>query len=215
MSVEYLYSFLVAICVVFFMSAVFTLLNVRSGASYPMGGASDDPEADEESPPRDGLEELAEQIESDEELLSTVAPLKVPHIELPGALAGGGATAQACSKAAGVITLAVDNNPDENREYDRRMRDRRSSEAFVDHDRRLVERRIWLRRKEDLKGKQLLTVTDAADTLGVPVERIYQWLDKTDIPFYQTTEGKNKAIRFEVNELLHWYSVFYSSQGKE
>jgi excisionase family DNA binding protein len=214
MSAEYLYSFLIAAFVVFSMSAVFTLLAVRPGSSSPMGGASE-PGTDEESSPYDGLEELAEQVEADEELLSTVTPLKVPHIELPGALAGGGATAEACSKTSGVITLDMVDNPDENREYDRRMRDRRSSEFGVDQDRRLVERRILLRRDEDLKGKQLLTVTDAADTLGVPVERIYQWLDKADIPFYQVAEGKSKAIRFEINELLQWYSAFCSSPGRE
>ena len=214
MPAEYVYSFLIAVFVVFFMSAVFTLLADRPGAADPVGGAFD-PKADEELPSSGALEELAEQIEHDEELLSAVTPLKVPHIELPGALAGGGATAQSFSKAAGVISLDVDDNPDENREYDRRMKDRRASEVGVDQDRRMVERRIWLRRKEDKKGKRLLSVTDAADTLGVPVERIYQWLDKTDIPFYQTTEGKEKAIRFEIDELLQWYSAFCSSQGGE
>ena len=212
MPAEHVYSFLVAVFVVFFMGGVFTLLADRPGAADPMGGTFG-PGADEESPLSDVLEELAEKIEQDEELLSAVTPLKVPHIELPGALAGGGATAQSFSKAAGVISLDVDDSPDENREYDRRMTDRRASEVGVDQDRRIVERRIWLRRKEDEKGKRLLTITDAADTLGVPVERIYQWLDKTDIPFYQTMDGKNKAIRFDIDELLQWYSAFCASQG--
>ena len=49
--------------------------------------------------------------------------------------------------------------------------------------------------------------------MAVPVEKIYQWLDKTDIPFYQLTDGKEKKLRFEVNELLQWYSLFSSEQS--
>ena len=214
MSVENLDSFLVAVIVGFVMSAVFTLIAVMTTSADPTEEGSK-PYADEESSSRGELEELVEEIERDEELLSSVAPLKVPHLELPGALAGGGAIEQACSKATGVIVLNVDENPDENREFNRRLKERRSSEISVDEDRRMVERRIWLRRQEDQKDRQLLSVTDAADTLGVPIERIYQWLDKADIPFYQVTDGKNKAIRFEINELLQWYSAFCSSEGKE
>ena len=161
------------------------------------------------------LEELVEVIEQDEDLQESVIPLQVPHIDLPGALAGGGATEQACCVAAGVIHIKTDDDPDEHREYNRRMRDRRCADVSVDDEHRILDRRVWLRRGEDRAGQKLLTLTDAADTLGVPVERIHQWLGKTDIPFYYVTDGKNKAMRFEINELLHWYSLFCSSQRQE
>jgi len=170
---------------------------------------------EEESHNPNGLEELVGMIERDKELQESVTPLKVPHIDLPGALVGGGATEQACCAATGVIEIKTDGNPGEKREYNRRMRDRRSTDTSVDEERRILDRRVWLRREEDQAGKKLLNLTDAADTLGVPVERIHQWLGKTDIPFYYVTDGKNKAMRFEINELLHWYSLFCSSQRQE
>jgi excisionase family DNA binding protein len=170
-------------------------------------------EAAEDPPPAGSLEELVETIESDEELLAAPTPLQIPHIELPGALAGGGATEQPYCKASGTIILKTDKDPKEKRRFNRRLKDRRSSETPVGEDRRIVERRIWLRREEDRHGKKLLTVTDAADMLGAPIEQIYRWLEKTDIPFYQVTDGKEKKLRFDVDELFQWYSLFSSEQS--
>ncbi|RJP73368.1 MAG: DNA-binding protein [Candidatus Abyssobacteria bacterium SURF_17] len=158
----------------------------------------------------DNLDELVEAISHDKELLAPASPPEVPRIPLRNAKLGGGATDEMRSKTCGVIALRTNENPNEQRRYNRRLSDRRRSEAAVDEERRIVQRRVWLRRKEDFVGKTLLTVSDAADTLGVPVERIYKWLDESDIPFYQLTEGKRKAIRFEINELLQWFSTFSS-----
>lgn len=212
MPIDHLFNFLIAVFLVFLLSSILMLLTVRRAASGSLEEQSES-DSSEECPSSDVLDELAEAIENDEDLLTVVTPLKVPHIDLPGTLAGGGATEQACCKANGVILLDSDEDPNEKRKFNRRLRDRRSSETPVDEDRRMLERRVWLRRREDYAGKKLLNVTDAADTLGVPVEQIYQWLDKTDIPFYHITEGKSKAIRFEINELLHWYSIFSSTES--
>ena len=212
MPVENLANFLLVVFVGYIISAVFTLITSGAASTTKQGGSSELERA-EEPPPSGSLEELAETIESDEKLLAAVTPIQVPHVELPGALTGGGATEQPHGKASGVIILGTDENPDEKRKFNRRLGDRRSSESLVAEDRRMVERRIWLRREEDRRGKKLLNVTDAADVLAVPVEKIYQWLDKTDIPFYQVTDGKEKKLRFEVNELLQWYGLFSSEQN--
>jgi len=65
-----------------------------------------------------------------------------------------------------------------------------------------------LRRQEDRRDKRLLSIKDAADTIGVSVEQVYKWLDDTDIPFYHVTEGRRKTISFDISELLEWYSTF-------
>jgi len=213
MPLEQMSSFLVAICFVFTLSGILMLFNTKSSSS----GVPDEdpePEASEQPYPIEELEELVDEIERDQALQVSLAPVKVPHIDLPGALSGGGVKEEACSKVSGVISLKAGENPDERRQYNRRLSDRRSLDVAVDDDRRIVDRRIWLRRREDFQGKQLLTVTDAADTLGIPIEQLYRWLDGTDIPFYQVTDGKKKAIRFEINELLQWYGEFSSSGGQ-
>jgi hypothetical protein len=215
MPVNHIANFMLAILGGSILSLIFMLLISRFGSSDSLFEQFESESLDEEPYVPGGLEELVEVIEHDAELQESVTPLKVPHIDLPGALAGGGATDEACCSASGVILIEANENPDERREYNRRMRDRRSADTPVDDEHRILDRRVWLRRKEDQIGKKLLNVTDAADTLGVPVERIHQWLGKTDIPFYYVTDGKEKAMRFEINELLHWYSAFCSSQNKE
>jgi len=209
-----LLEFLTSTVFVFILSVFFLLLMARSPS---LGLAGQNPESKPEEQPEQsgGIEDLAEEIECDEELRAVVTPVDIPHIDLPGALAGGGATHEACSKAAGQIAVQESDVPDDGRAYNRRLKDRRSSDVSVDNDQRTVERRIWLRRGEDKAGKRLLTITDAADTLGVKVEQIYKWRDKADIPFYHVTDGKKKAIRFEIDELLSWYSEFISSNNNQ
>ncbi len=209
-----LLEFLTSTVFVFILSVFFLLLMARSPS---LGPADQNPESDREEQPEQsgGIEDLAKEIERDEELRAVVTPVEIPHIDLPGALAGGGATHEACSKAAGQIAVQEGGVPDDGRTYSRRLKDRRSSDFPVDDDQRTVERRIWLRRDEDKAGKRLLNVADAADMLGVKVEQIYKWLDKADIPFYHVTDGKKKAIRFEVDELLSWYSEFISSNNSQ
>lgn len=214
MPIELLAEFLTSIFFVLILSALFLLITLKSPSSNPLHN-SPEPDDDEQPPEPGGLEELAEEIERDEQLHAAVIPVEVPHIDLPGIVAGGGAADEACSKVTGKIVLKESDTPDDKRTYNRRLKDRRTSDAPVENDQRVLERRIWLRREEDKRGKKLLTVTDAAETLGVPVEQIYKWLDKVDIPFYQVTDGKKKAIRFEVNELLQWYTAFVSSNSNE
>jgi excisionase family DNA binding protein len=162
------------------------------------------------------MEELADEIHNDEQLLAEAATINVPHIELPGAHAGGGATSENSCKVSGVITLDVGDDEDEKRKYNRRLKDRRCAEiAFDDEDKRVLGRRVLFRRQEDLHGKRLIDVTEAADTLGVPVERIYRWLDKTDIPFCKVNEGKNEKLRFEASDLLRWYGDFSPGQDRQ
>jgi excisionase family DNA binding protein len=95
------------------------------------------------------------------------------------------------------------------------MRDRRVTDVSVEKERRMVGRRVWLRRKEDYQNMKLLTVTEAAETLETSIEQIYKWLGDADIPFYQITEGKRKVIRFEINELLQWYSAFMTKSDSQ
>jgi len=214
MPIELLAEFLTSILFVFFLSGLLILFIVRSPSSNLEAQYPEPDPADEESSGQVGLEDLAEEISLDKKLLASVAPVQVPHIELPGAIAGGGATAEARSKTSGKIILRDTADSGDKRKFNRRLRDRRSSDVPVDDDQRALERRIWLRREEDHSGKKLLTVSDAADTLGVPVEQIYKWLDKVDIPFYHVTDGKKKAIRFEINELLQWYTGFISNKNQ-
>jgi len=151
------------------------------------------------------MEELADLISRDTDLLKQAPSIVVPHINLPGAQLGGGAAEQACSKTIASLTFSLNEDPSERRKYNRRLQDRRDTGLPVEEDRRLIQRRIWLRREEDRKGKTLLNITDAANTVGVSIEQLYKWLDNSDIPFYQVTEGKRRAIRFEINELLQWH----------
>lgn len=215
MSATQISIFMVAILGGSLVSLILTLFMSRFSSAEALFEQFEAEPLVEEPYGRGGLEDLIEAIENDADLQESMTPLKVPHLDLPGALAGGGATDEACCRATGTIIIETDKNPDEHREYNRRMRDRRFTDTPVDSERRILDRRVWLRRKEDQQGKKLLNITDAADTLGVPVERIHQWLGKTDIPFYYVTDGKDKAMRFEINELLHWYSTFCSSQRTE
>jgi len=204
-----LQDFLVIISFVFVLSAIILTLSGKApSASRQTKPCSNDRDGQEME-----LEDLIELIHRDKVLTSPEPPVQVHHVELPGARLGGGAGEETCSKATCAITLKLNEDPDERRKYNRRLRDRRASDHPVNDDRRLIQRRVWLRRQEDRRGKTFLSVTDAANTLGVTVEQIYKWLDDSDIPFYQVTEGKRKAIRFEINELLQWHSAF-ASQGR-
>lgn len=204
-----LQDFLVIISFVFILSAIILALTTKAPSALPQTR----PRSDEGGAREMELEDLIELIHRDKVLTSPEPPVEVPHIELPGARLGGGAKGETCSKASFAITLKLNEDPNERRKYNRRLRDRRVADQPVEEDRRLIQRRVWLRREEDRRGKTLLSVTDAANTLGVTVEQIYKWLDDSDIPFYQVTEGKRKAIRFEINELVQWHSAF-ASQGR-
>jgi hypothetical protein len=203
-----LLDFLVIVFFVFILSTIVLKLAVRSPSHNSPCEAPEPDKTEQRSEleePKE-LEEPAEAISHDKNLLASTAPVQVPHIDLPGVKLGGGALDEPCSKAVGTVTLRLDEDPNERRTYNRRLRDRRESDTPLEKERRILQRRVWLRREEDCHGKQLLTIVDAAGTLGVHVEQIYKWLDGADIPFYQVTEGNRKAIRFDVNELLQWYS---------
>ena len=204
--------FLFTLLFVFFLSGLVMSLAIRSPALDIVDEDMEDEDGEERDEP-DAFDELADDIHDDEEVLAAVTPLQVPHIDLPDAMIGGGATAEACSKATGAIMLELNEDPNEKRKSNRRMTDRRSSANSVDEDQRMVQRRVWLRREEDCSDRQLLSITDAADTLGVPVEQMYRWLDEVDIPFYQVSENKRKTIQFDINELLHWHGRFSSRGG--
>ena len=206
-----LLDFLAIMIFVFVLSALLLTLVNRPVIHEPPGH---DPIEVEQHQEKEELEELAEAISQDKELLEPSPRIQVPRMNLPDAKLGGGAAEESCSKATGTIVLALAEAPGERREYNRRLRDRRMSDDLAREDRRLVQRRVWLRREEDRQGKHLLPITDAADTLGVRVEQIYKWLDDTEIPFYQVTEGKRKAIRFEISELLEWYSTYIPENGR-
>ncbi|MBI5116342.1 helix-turn-helix domain-containing protein [Candidatus Poribacteria bacterium] len=192
---------------VFVLSAFVVMLAARSAAPDTSAQSGESREADQRLPFGE-LDELVEAISHDKDLLTPPSPVQIPSLALPGARLGGGAVRESYSKTTGEVVLKSTIDPGEKRRYNRRMNDRRATESRQKDERRIVQRRVWLRREEDRRGKRLLNVSDAADTIGVPVERIYKWLDETDIPFYQVTEGKKKAIRFEINELLQWYSAF-------
>jgi hypothetical protein len=177
----------------------------------------DDTPSMPDEPCPDDFQSLADMISQDKDLLKPAPPVKVPHISLPGAKIGGGAVDETCSKATATISIVLEEDASERRKYNRRMQDRRIHQHPVEDERRLIQRRVWLRREEDCKGKVLLNITDAADTLGVSIEQMYKWLDNSDIPFYQVTEGKRRALRFEINELLHWHGNFtrkYTDGGR-
>jgi hypothetical protein len=195
---------------VFVLGAVVLMLVARSAAPG-MSARSGKPQEADQRLPFSEIDELVEAISRDKDLLTPPPPVQIPSMSLPGARLGGGAVRESYSKTTGEVVLKSAIDPDEKRRCNRRMNDRRSWESRQKDERRIVQRRVWLRREEDRRGKRLLNVSDAADTIGVPVERIYKWLDETDIPFYQVTEGKKKAIRFEINELLQWYSAFTAS----
>jgi excisionase family DNA binding protein len=199
----------------FFLSWLALLLATRSPSPDTISRYYYEAGSVEECADPGESEEPVEEIESEEQTLPLASSVQVPHIDLQGVLAGGGVTNEACAKASGSILLKASGDPNDMRRYNRRLSDRRASAAPVGEDQRIVQRRVWLRREEDRRGKKLLTVTDAADTLGVPVEKIYKWLDQADIPFYQVTEGKKKAIRFEIDELLQWYSTFVSTTDNQ
>lgn len=202
-----LVDFLVILIFVFILSGLVMTLGVKPPPSPIQEASADDsPYSDQLNP--DDFDSLVETIEQDTNLLKPTPPITAPHINLPGAKIGGGAADENCSKATAAISFFLNEDPSEQRKYNRRMNDRRTANQPVEHERRLVQRRVWLRREEDRKGMTLLNITDAADTLGVTIEQIYKWLDNSNIPFYQVTEGKRKAIRFEINELLHWHGQF-------
>ncbi len=197
--------FVATLFFVFIVSALIMILGTKT-ASFSAEESAFMSKMKESFEPGD-IEELAELISRDSNILKPAPPVEIPHVQLPGAKLGGGAADESCSKAAATIDIYLNEDPSERRKYNRRLQDRRISDQPIQDERRLIQRRIWLRREEDRKGKVLLNVTDAAQTLGVPIEQIYKWLDKSDIPFYQVTEGKRRAIRFEINELLQWHSA--------
>ena len=221
MPLDFLFDFTFIILFGFIFSWFALLLATRSPSPdtmsryYYEAGSVEECADPGESEEQVESEEPVEEIGSEEQTLPLSSSVQVPHIDLQGVLAGGGATDEACAKASGSILLKASGDPNDMRRYNRRLSDRRASVAPVGEDRRTVQRRVWLRRKEDRRGKKLLTVSDAADTLGVPVEQIYKWLDRADIPFYQVTEGKKKAIRFEIDELLQWYGTFVSTTDNQ
>jgi excisionase family DNA binding protein len=210
---EMLLDFLVILLFVFMLSAFIMVLGTRPPAVSLQGASLMGLDDANRGASSGDMEELAEQISRDEDLLKPAPPVNIPAVSLPGAKLGGGAVGESCSKATAVIALVVDEDPSEKREYNRRLNDRRSTEHQIEQDRRLIQRRVWLRREEDQKGKKLLNITDAAETLGVSIEQVYKWLDNSDIPFYQVTEGKRRALRFEIDELLHWHSHFARRAG--
>jgi len=205
-----LLDFLVTVVFVFILSSLLLMLAHRPPFPETLNEEGN-PDAIEQRPE---LEELAEAISQDEDLLAPPPPIEVPHVNLPGAKLGGGAAGELCSKTTGSIALKLVDTEDEKRKYNRRLRERRVSDDLMKDDKRLVQRRVWLRREEDRRGKRLLPIKDAADTLGVSVEQMYKWLDDTDVPFYQVTDGKRKAIRFEIGELLEWFSAFIPQDRK-
>jgi excisionase family DNA binding protein len=189
------------------LSALVITLAIRS----PSRRMPNEPGEKDRKDPGLDMDDLVEMIEKDRELFKPSPLAAVPHLALAGAKLGGGAGNELCSKASGTIEWKLIEDPNERRKYNRRLGDRRRAEQLVPDERRLIQRRVWLRRAEDRRGKTLLTVADAAATLGVPVEQMYKWLDESDIPFYQVTEGKRKAIRFEIGELLQWHRAFVTS----
>lgn len=203
----FLHDFVVIIVSVLFLSAFALLLTIRiSPRDTPDYGltVNDADQVSEPEKPADMTEKLIEH-----EPPPAPSPLlQVPHMSLPGAKLGGGAKEENFSKAVGAMSLSLKGGPNEKRKYNRRMRDRRESDIPIDNEKRLVQRRVWLRREEDHSKMKLLTVSEAADTLETSVEQIYKWLGNADIPFYQITEGKRRVIRFEINELLQWYNTF-------
>jgi excisionase family DNA binding protein len=203
-----LLDFLIILVFVFIVAALVMALGTRPIAISPAGIQPLENNMIESNHGYGDFEELAGMMQNDPNLLKSSPPVSIPRANLPGALLGGGAADESCSKSVATIAIALDEDPSERRKYNRRLSDRRTLHQVVDEERRLIQRRVWLRREEDRKGKVLLNITDAAHTLGVSIETLYKWLDSSDIPFYQVTEGKRKAIRFEVNELLHWHSQY-------
>jgi excisionase family DNA binding protein len=206
---DFVPDFLFIVMSTFILSAFALLLTAKS--SHP-----DQPDAGsggenlDDFPNEEGWEELAERMAEDELLREQAPPVHVDHLDIPGARLGGGAKEENRSKTVGAISLALREPPDEKRKYNRRLRERRVEDVPVAKDRRMMERRVWLRRKEDYQERKLLTVSEAASTLEISVEQIYKWLGDSDVPFYQITEGNRKVIRFEINELLQWYNTFIS-----
>ena len=211
MPLDFLFDFTVIILFGFLLSWFALLLATRSPSPDTISQYYYEAGSVEELANPGESEEPVEEIEPEEQAPPSASSAQVPHIDLQGILTGGGVTNEACAKASGSILLKTNDDPEDRRRYNRRLSDRRASAASVGEDRRIVQRRVWLRREEDRRGKKLLTVSDASETLGVPIEQIYKWLDRADIPFYQVTEGKKKAIRFEIDELLEWYSTFVST----
>ncbi|GAB4342060.1 MAG: hypothetical protein Kow0099_19260 [Candidatus Abyssubacteria bacterium] len=205
----------VAFLLEFFFMFVFGLLLSALIFTFAIRSSSEHAhDAPDEKNPQDrdpDFEDLVDMIEKDRESFKPPATESIPHKMLQGAILGGGAADQSHSKASGTLEWQLIEDPNERRKYNRRMGERRRADQPVGDERRLIQRRVWLRRAEDRRGKKLLTVTDAAGTLGVPVEQIYKWLDESDIPFYQITEGKRKAIRFEINELIQWHRAFMTA----
>ncbi len=203
----FLHDFLLMIVSVLFLSAFALLLSVRISPRDAPDCALTGVDADHVSEPGT-FEQPAEEPAEVESIPAPESFLQFPHMRLPGAKLGGGATEENFSKIIGTIAVSLKGGPDEKRKYNRRMRERREEDTPVEKEKRLVQRRVWLRREEDHSKMKLLTVPEAADTLETSVEQIYKWLGNADIPFYQVTDGKRRMIRFEINELLQWYNTF-------
>jgi len=207
-----LLDFMVTILLVFALSGLITLLTAQM-ESEELSVSDFLPPEEEEPVEDDPFAELADELSRDEGLLAEITPIKVPHMDLPGAMIGGGAKEEACSKVVGTLVLKPSLDGDERRMFNRRLRDRRIDGIAANEERRMLQRRVWLRRREDRRRKKLVTVTEAAEMLGVSVEQMYKWLDQTDMPFYHVSEGNRKAIRFEVEELLTWHGAFKKDSG--
>lgn len=205
----FLMDFFIILSFVFILSALTLLFTTRSPSAGKPGFDPIRNDADDVADPAIS-DNLSGKITHDEEP-PPKPRTKVPHIDLPGTRLGGGASEELCSRETGTISLVLNEPENERRKYNRRLRDRRQSDFSVQKDNRLMQRRVWLRREEDHRGKNLLSVQEAADILETTTEQIYKWLGNSDIPFYQISEGKRKVIRLEINELLQWHSTCNTS----
>lgn len=71
-------------------------------------------------------------------------------------------------------------------------------------DNRLAPRRVWLRRKEDEVGLDLVDIEEAGRILSAAPELIDKWMLTADLPFYMVTRGAIRKKRFDRIELLGW-----------
>lgn len=87
------------------------------------------------------------------------------------------------------------------REVDRT--DHRAGEG-AQAERRLAQRRVWLRRTEDQAGLDLVDIHEAAHMLSTTPAVIERWVQTADMPFYMVSKGAIREMQFDRIELLAW-----------
>lgn len=196
-----------------------TSVHARAGASLPVPAAPVAPS--EAAPVENGATVESDYLDMDA-LASRPrrAPDEVPILDLQphpaGVYKGGAAGPHPNVRAMGCLDPGTPGGLHGDRRRGRRRQGARRSDdgpaptpgvgptAGGGPERRLAQRRVWLRRAEDQAEHDLVDIHEAARILSATPDTIEKWILNADLPFYMVSKGAMREKRFDRIELLGW-----------